>query len=216
MAPHHAFLFDAPVRYVLGGGALASAIWAFGFAAKDPEPIVHAEEFDAKGKKKVIVTPRPDPAGPHGRRDGGRLPERLQRPSGARAARARRAPRRGAFIVCEGWAVVITVHVLTHSLANLSAHSAHPRRVEPSGREPLEGSRLRPHYLRLVVAIGITGCCAFRSGPSRPSRARRSPPRGPTRRRAPGRAPSRVLALAHPHPVAGAHEVGHRRLQRRP
>ena len=55
MAPHHAFLFDAPVRYVLGGGALASAIWAFGFAAKDPEPIVHAEEFDAKGKKKVIV-----------------------------------------------------------------------------------------------------------------------------------------------------------------
>ena len=55
MAPHHAFLFDAPVRYVLGGGALASAIWAFGFAAKDPEPVVHAEEFDAKGKKKVIV-----------------------------------------------------------------------------------------------------------------------------------------------------------------
>ena len=55
MAPHHAFLFDAPVRYVLGGGALASAIWAFGFAAKDPEPIVHAEEFDATGKKKVIV-----------------------------------------------------------------------------------------------------------------------------------------------------------------
>ncbi|KAL3916556.1 MAG: hypothetical protein SGPRY_006768, partial [Prymnesium sp.] len=28
MAPRHAFLFDKPVRFVLGSGAIAGAIWA--------------------------------------------------------------------------------------------------------------------------------------------------------------------------------------------